>query len=369
VSTDRTKQVSVLDAPGSGHARDVCPVNATESTSGQVSLRLQQVGPRRTVLSSIGVGFIDHDAGASLVVLGDSIVAGVLERVESIAVDGAHEPQWSASEANDLALERGSVVDIANLQMDQAMILVFHGARRQPFTEREDADVHVLAYQGDVWVDVGPVKFRRGGGVVGVRVPRSQRLKLQVGRACTLWALGMMRAAETQALQPLELLGAWREHPGGEKQSIASVSGLRFDADDAVTLAYRSGADAEGRKREYFMLVEGFRDDAMGARGVTDDGAVSVAKWPLEFSPPRPVPSSGGVSFGFSVDTASEVDITIYDVSGKRVATVTSGRREAGRHHVHWDSRDDAGRRLAAGVYFGRLTVGKRTREQRVVLR
>jgi len=47
--------------------------------------------------------------------------------------------------------------------------------------------------------------------------------------------------------------------------------------------------------------------------------------------------------------------LSIHDVSGRRVATVIRGQREAGSHSVVWDGRDDRGRRAPSGIYFARI--------------
>jgi len=49
--------------------------------------------------------------------------------------------------------------------------------------------------------------------------------------------------------------------------------------------------------------------------------------------------------------------LEILDLAGKRVATILDETRGAGPHTVSWDSTDDSGRRVAAGVYFDRLLV------------
>ena len=48
--------------------------------------------------------------------------------------------------------------------------------------------------------------------------------------------------------------------------------------------------------------------------------------------------------------------LTVYDVSGRHVRTLVDDHRRAGDHTVLWDATDDAGRRVASGVYLIRLT-------------
>jgi hypothetical protein len=56
-----------------------------------------------------------------------------------------------------------------------------------------------------------------------------------------------------------------------------------------------------------------------------------------------------------------EVDLSVFDVSGRRVATVISGELPAGHHTASWTGRDGKGRPVASGVYFYRLATDERT--------
>jgi hypothetical protein len=73
----------------------------------------------------------------------------------------------------------------------------------------------------------------------------------------------------------------------------------------------------------------------------------------LYFSPPIPNPSGGEVLLRYSMDQAGMADMVLYDVLGRRVATVFSNRLlQAGPGSVEFNT---AG--LASGVYFVKLTV------------
>jgi hypothetical protein len=64
----------------------------------------------------------------------------------------------------------------------------------------------------------------------------------------------------------------------------------------------------------------------------------------------------------FSLPDASHVDVAVFDVAGRRVATLAEGRFEAGVHTVRWDARN-----AAAGVYFCRFQAGGDVATQRMV--
>jgi hypothetical protein len=75
----------------------------------------------------------------------------------------------------------------------------------------------------------------------------------------------------------------------------------------------------------------------------------------------RPNPSSGnGLNVVFALPTAFSAHLELVDVSGRRLVRLEVGSLGAGRHTVHLE----AGRKLAAGLYWVRLVQGK---NQRVV--
>jgi len=66
-------------------------------------------------------------------------------------------------------------------------------------------------------------------------------------------------------------------------------------------------------------------------------------------------PSSGVILFSFSLERSADITITIVDVSGRNVARLKSGEREAGPHEISWNGRHNDSR-IASGIYCARLT-------------
>ncbi|HEX7878736.1 MAG TPA: FlgD immunoglobulin-like domain containing protein [Candidatus Eisenbacteria bacterium] len=75
-----------------------------------------------------------------------------------------------------------------------------------------------------------------------------------------------------------------------------------------------------------------------------------------------------GTEISFTLADAAEVSLEIFDLSGRRVATLLDGRREQGTVTVHWDGRDDSGRPMAGGVYFSRLAAAGASLTRKIVL-
>jgi hypothetical protein len=91
----------------------------------------------------------------------------------------------------------------------------------------------------------------------------------------------------------------------------------------------------------------------------------------LELAPPAPNPARSGARlwYGVPADRAGgALELAIYDLSGRRVRILQSGRAEPGRHSASWDLRDAAGAPAHAGVYFARLSLGSEARSRKLVV-
>mgnify|MGYP006417720515 CR=1 FL=1 len=81
-----------------------------------------------------------------------------------------------------------------------------------------------------------------------------------------------------------------------------------------------------------------------------------------------PNPFNSSTVIHFSVPQESDVNLTLYDMIGQRVATLASGRRRAGSYLLHWDGTDDRGEGLASGTYFCRLQTEEGVRQHKILL-
>jgi len=83
-----------------------------------------------------------------------------------------------------------------------------------------------------------------------------------------------------------------------------------------------------------------------------------------------PNPFNPGTAIRFSLARSGPATLMIYDVSGRRVRTLVDGPQTAGPHLSYWDGLDDAGRKVAAGIYWSQLrTDGFDSNRKMVVLR
>ena len=76
-----------------------------------------------------------------------------------------------------------------------------------------------------------------------------------------------------------------------------------------------------------------------------------------------PNPAAGLVRIDFALAEAATVELAVYDLAGRRVATLVDGERAAGRHSVGWDASD-----CAPGVYLYRLESDTESVTRRLVI-
>jgi parallel beta-helix repeat protein len=95
-------------------------------------------------------------------------------------------------------------------------------------------------------------------------------------------------------------------------------------------------------------------------------GDESVGGPVLAMSEGAPNPSSRGVSFALDLPEASDVDVSVYDMQGRRVFQ-ESQSLPAGRSSVSWSGLDVNRQRTGTGLYFVRAKVGDVVMVRRVV--
>ncbi len=85
-----------------------------------------------------------------------------------------------------------------------------------------------------------------------------------------------------------------------------------------------------------------------------------AAQVPRQFSleASYPNPSAGAVTIAFNVAEQSHVVLEVYDVLGRRVATLVDEELAPRGYSVRWDARSDAAMPLPSGVYLYRMQAG-----------
>ncbi|NIT60094.1 MAG: T9SS type A sorting domain-containing protein, partial [Aliifodinibius sp.] len=76
-----------------------------------------------------------------------------------------------------------------------------------------------------------------------------------------------------------------------------------------------------------------------------------------------PNPFNPTTCIGFAIPKTTKVELSIYDMLGRKVATPMDKWLPAGRHEVEWNAAS-----YSSGIYFYELTAGKYRAVQRMLL-
>ncbi|MBU1652102.1 T9SS type A sorting domain-containing protein [bacterium] len=98
-----------------------------------------------------------------------------------------------------------------------------------------------------------------------------------------------------------------------------------------------------------------FAEIIKGNDGITPEEYKMVSVYPNPFNPTTTI--------CYSLHRAVRVNLTIYNVSGKQVAQLTDGWRQAGTHEVTFDASD-----LTSGIYFAKLSYKGKSSVQKLML-
>jgi len=82
----------------------------------------------------------------------------------------------------------------------------------------------------------------------------------------------------------------------------------------------------------------------------------------------HPNPFNPTTTIRYTVPTRSLVELRIYSVAGRLVRTLVSSEVPAGNREVSWDGTNDAGNKVASGIYMYRLRTGKFSQSRKMTL-
>ena len=113
-------------------------------------------------------------------------------------------------------------------------------------------------------------------------------------------------------------------------------------------------------------------DSVLCGIGYLDGETVSVYEeiFPMEFKlyPSHPNPFNPYTHIRFSLQTDAYVSITIYDMMGRQVRSLVNQQISAGYHTALWNSMNNLGSPVSAGVYIYSIQAGAFVQTRKMVL-
>lgn len=116
-----------------------------------------------------------------------------------------------------------------------------------------------------------------------------------------------------------------------------------------------------------YQLLPRSRDDFNVTTGIKEDMAAGAARQ-FELQQNYPNPFNAGTRMTFTLPEAARVELAIYTLRGRRVATLLDAHREAGVYHLSWNGVDAAGAAVASGIYVLQMRAGNFRMTRKLIL-
>ena len=140
-----------------------------------------------------------------------------------------------------------------------------------------------------------------------------------------------------------------------------------------------TGNDAEELSEIVISQLYPYSGEASASPDLVLDGITITASWEslptsvesaatsrpgkLRLSQNYPNPFNPGTLIRYELPKSSFVDLSVFDVLGRRVAVLASGLQAAGNYTVKWDANS-----FSAGLYYYRLNAGAQSLTKRMLL-
>ncbi|MBN2380746.1 hypothetical protein JXM67_13185 [candidate division WOR-3 bacterium] len=135
-----------------------------------------------------------------------------------------------------------------------------------------------------------------------------------------------------------------------------------------LALSFTEVAPDITRQRDFVLQTTGYYEvgEGIGGGGGGAHGSEDILKFDLDVKTLNIGKNS--MMINYSVPYVTDVKIRIVDITGRVVAEPVKGEVDPGRYQVKWDYKDDAGRKVASGVYFIKMTTSYFEETNKIVL-
>lgn len=218
-----------------------------------------------------------------------------------------------------------------------------------PFDDEGRGAAYVFRQTGSGWVEEVKLTASDGEGedAFGIAVSASEGLALIGASGDEAGSAYVFRQTESGWVEEV-MLTASDGDDGDQLGWSVSLSG------DAALIGAPNDSDSglDSGSAYVFGL----------AGAVAGEDALAVPAAPV-LAPNYPNPFSRTTALRFELSVPAHVRVSVYDLLGRRVATLVDARRPAGWHEVVLDASD-----LPSGIYVYRLTADGTTRQRRMLL-
>ena len=163
----------------------------------------------------------------------------------------------------------------------------------------------------------------------------------------------LISANQDNPLYSFEIFRAEWAHPGRTSPGLTSVYGL-------VEI------DTEGSNPsvtvKFFELDTGASETEELYRITINHSTLTAVTTSLDNSPTEfliaesyPNPFNGTTTIDYTLPITGNVELKIYDLSGREIRSLVRGNKNSGLHSVKWDGKTSDGIDVSSGIYFYKI--------------
>jgi hypothetical protein len=338
-------------------------------TASGARVRLSRAGTRATHFERVRLLAVDYGAGEGVFVRGGELVAGTTQdplRVthadgrdltEAFLTGGAFEGRDGDTLYVDFGADGPGAIALST---SKAQLV------RAP--DRTGID---LACEGALgWAEVGHHDVRARASDEVFNAPNLHRVRLVFLGVHRLEGLVRFIPGTPVGVTAHTPVSASHSRLGEVVQDFVAGDGAALSPGDRMLVDFVASPPAEGTAREWFLEVTGTHMEAAGGtQGSKASGTTETLPTAFALAPLRPNPFADWTTIEFELPRSTHVRVEVFDVLGRRVATLVSANVAAGRHSVVWNGATEAGSRARAGVYLCRMIAGEFSARRTLVLR
>jgi hypothetical protein len=162
--------------------------------------------------------------------------------------------------------------------------------------------------------------------------------------------------------------------PGGVYQSsdcyadfVNPNNDVSLGAFGQLAISFQEVPQDTSRERTFVLQTVGYYEPGGGDGGGGEQSTTPPSlRFDLEVQALHSIRKAMLISY--EVPVATDVKIAIVDIAGRVVAEPLKEEVAPGRHQLEWDWRDDAGRKVASGIYFVKMNAGDFVETNKVVI-
>ena len=142
------------------------------------------------------------------------------------------------------------------------------------------------------------------------------------------------------------------------------VSGGPYSKINSAVVADTFYTDTSGTTDHYYCIsavIKAFAESRLSLEASVQTGITVNSHFELLNASvfPNPFSTNTTICFSIPLELTGNTELSIYDLSGRRVKTLVNEILPAGEYSADWDITDSSGEPVASGIYFYRLSVGE----------